>query len=244
MLENLQDFIFTQPMLLHINPKDVFVVIPAYNENTIIRSVIQELLPCHYNIIVVDDGSVKTIFPLLYKMPVYFIRHKVNLGQGASLQTGIEFALTKQAKYIVTFDADGQHQVSDIEKILKVLVSEKVDIVSGSRFMDGSSHNMSFMRKALLQIARYINFLFTGLLLTDAHNGLRAITAEAANKIKITENGMAHASEILYQIKKRKLRYREVPVTIHYTAYSRQKGQTLASSFRIFFDLLLNKIFK
>lgn len=244
MLENLQDFIFTQPMSLHINPKDVFVVIPAYNENTIIRSVIQELLPCHYNIIVVDDGSVKTLFPLLNKMPAYFIRHKVNLGQGASLQTGIEFALAKQAKYIVTFDADGQHEVNDIEKILQVLVSEKVDIVSGSRFMDGSSHNMSFMRKALLQTARYINFLFTGLLLSDAHNGLRAITAEAANKIKITENGMAHASEILYQIKIRKLRYREVPVTIHYTAYSKQKGQTLASSFRIFFDLLLNKIFK
>ena len=244
MLESLQDFIFTQLMSIHINPKDVFVVMPAYNENTIIRSVIQELLPCHYNIIVVDDGSVKPLFPLLHKMPAYFIRHKVNLGQGASLQTGIEFALTKQAKYIVTFDADGQHQVSDIERILQVLIAEKVDIVCGSRFMDGSLHNMSFMRKALLQIARYINFFFTGLLLTDAHNGLRAITAEAANKIKITENGMAHASEILYQIKKRKLRYREVPVTIHYTAYSKQKGQTLASSFRIFFDLLLNKIFK
>ncbi|MEO7394587.1 MAG: glycosyltransferase family 2 protein, partial [Chitinophagaceae bacterium] len=99
-------------------------------------------------------------------------------------------------------------------------------------------------RKLLLQIARYINFVFTGLLLTDAHNGLRAMTREAAQKIKITENGMAHATEILHQIKKRKLRYCEVPVTIHYTEYSKKKGQTLASSFRIFFDLLLNKIFK
>ena len=110
--------------------------------------------------------------------------------------------------------------------------------------MEGSSHNMTSKRKILLQIARYINFIFTGLLLTDAHNGLRAMTAEAAKKIKITENGMAHATEILHQIKKRKLRYREVPVTINYSAYSKKKGQTLASSFRIFFDLLLNKIFK
>ena len=228
----------------HINPDDVFVIIPAYNENTIIRQVIQELLPYKYNVVVIDDGSIKPLSPLLNKMPVYSIRHKVNLGQGAALQTGIEFALYKQAKYIVTFDADGQHQANDIEKLLQTILQEKMEIVSGSRFMEGSSHNMAAKRKLLLQIARYVNFVFTGLLLTDAHNGLRAMRREAAQKIKITENGMAHATEILHQIKKRKLRYCEVPVTIHYTEYSKKKGQTLASSFRIFFDLLLNKIFK
>ena len=244
MKDNLAVIIFTLCMSHHINPKEVFVVIPAYNENAIIQPVIQELLPFKYNIAVVDDGSSKSLFHLLNKMPVFFIRHKVNLGQGAALQTGIEFALSKQAKYIVTFDADGQHEASDIEKLLLYLINEKVDIVSGSRFLEGSSHNMSSGRKILLQIARYVNFIFTGLLLTDAHNGLRAMTREAAQKIKITENGMAHATEILNQINKRKLRYREVPVTIHYTAYSKKKGQPLAGSFRIFFDLLLNKIFK
>ena len=228
----------------HINPGDVFVIIPAYNENTIIRQVIQELLPYKYKVVVVDDGSIKPLSRLLNKMPVYYIRHKVNLGQGAALQTGIEFALSKQAKYIVTFDSDGQHQASDIEKLLQPILQEKMDIVSGSRFMEGSSHNMATKRKLLLQIARYVNFIFTGLLLTDAHNGLRALTREAAQKIKITENGMAHATELLRQIKKRNLRYCEVPVTIHYTEYSKKKGQTLASSFRIFFDLLLNKLFK
>jgi polyprenyl-phospho-N-acetylgalactosaminyl synthase len=236
--------IFTPCMLNHINPKDVFIVIPAYNENAIIQAVLEELLPYQYSIVVVDDGSVKSVLPLLKKMPVYFIRHKINLGQGAALQTGIDFALSKQAKYIVTFDADGQHQANDIDKILQLLVNDKADIVSGSRFLEGSSHNMPFMRKIFLQIARYINFIFTGLLLTDAHNGLRAMTRAAAQKIQITENGMAHATEILRQVKTKKLRHAEVPVHIKYSDYSKKKGQTLASSFRIFFDLLLNKIFK
>jgi polyprenyl-phospho-N-acetylgalactosaminyl synthase len=239
-----QGFIFTLFMSNHINPREVFVVIPAYNENAIIQSVIKELLPFQYNIVVVDDGSVKSLFALLNKMPVYFIRHRVNLGQGAALQTGIDFALSKQANYIVTFDADGQHQASDIDKLLQVLINDKADIISGSRFLEGSSHNMPAKRKALLQIARYVNFIFTGLLLTDAHNGLRVMTREAANKIQIRENGMAHATEILHEIKKKRLRHKEVPVNIHYTDYSTKKGQTLVSSFRIFFDLLLNKIFK
>ena len=177
-------------------------------------------------------------------LPVYYIRHLSNLGQGAAIRTGMELALKKKAAYIVTFDADGQHEAGDIEKLLQTLLHEKADIVSGSRFMEGSSHNMATKRKLLLQIARYVNFIFTGLLLTDAHNGLRALTREAAQKIKISENGMAHATELLRQIKKRNLRYCEVPVTIHYTEYSKKKGQTLASSFRIFFDLLLNKLFK
>ena len=228
----------------HINSKDIFVIIPAYNENAIIKTVINNLLPFQYTVVVIDDGSSESLLPILQNSSVYYIRHKVNLGQGASLQTGIDFAVSKKAAYIITFDADGQHLASDIEKLLQPLINNKADIVSGSRFLEGASHNMSFMRKVLLQLARYINFLFTGLLLTDAHNGLRAMTAAAAQKIRLTENGMAHATEILHQIKKRKLRYKEVPVHIQYTEYSRKKGQTLSSGFRIFFDLLLNKIFK
>jgi polyprenyl-phospho-N-acetylgalactosaminyl synthase len=227
-----------------INTKNVFVIIPAYNENTIIESVIRQLLPYKYNIVVVDDGSAKSLAPLINELPVYLIRHKINLGQGAALQTGIDFALSKKAGYIVTFDADGQHQATDIEKLLQVLIHDKADIVSGSRFLKGATQHMSYMRKQLLQIARYVNYIFTGQLLTDAHNGLRAMTREAAQKIRIQENGMAHATEILHQIKKEKIKHKEVPVEIHYTEYSKKKGQTLFSGFRIFFDLLLNKIFK
>ncbi len=226
------------------NPEKVFVVIPAFNEERVIRDVLLKLLPFHYNIVVVDDGSMTKLDSLLKNMPVYLLCHPVNLGQGGALQTGIDFALRNKAEYIVTFDADGQHEAAEIEKLLIPLQEDKADIVSGSRFLGTESKNVPAGRKFLLRSARYFNFLFTGLLLSDAHNGLRAMTAKAARKIRLRQNGMAHATEILSEIRKNKLRYAEVPVTIHYTAYSQKKGQSAWSGFRIFFDILLNKIFR
>jgi glycosyltransferase involved in cell wall biosynthesis len=224
--------------------QNTFVLIPAYNEDQMIRSVIEELLPYGYSLVVIDDGSLPGLYPLLKGVPVYFLRHRVNLGQGASLQTGMEFALSRQAQYIVTFDADGQHDAADIGRLLQVLADGKADIVLGSRFKPGASRNVPLLRKMLLQSARYLNYIFTGLLLTDAHNGLRAMTGRAAGKIRIRENGMSHATEFLSQIKKKRLRYAELPVSVRYSDYSKQKGQTVWDGFRIFFDLILNKIFR
>lgn len=225
-----------------IDPKTVFVVIPAFNEHQSLQLVVDELVDKHYNVVVVDDGSARDLYPLLKNKPIFFLRHKVNLGQGAALQTGIEFALSRQPSYIVTFDADGQHNANDIEKMLLKLFETKADIALGSRFI--KNNPIPLKRKILLQAGRYINYLFTQLLLTDAHNGLRAMTKETAEKIRIRENRMAHATEILSLIQKEKLKYIEVPVEIYYTEYSQRKGQTAMSSFRIFFDLLLNKIFR
>lgn len=227
-----------------IDSKEVYIVIPAYNEQAVIRQVVNGLINFSYQVVLVDDGSTENLYSLLKDLPIYFLRHEINLGQGAALQTGIEFALSKNAKYIATYDADGQHQVSDIEKLLLPLIDDEADITLGSRFLPGANHNMPAGRRILLQIGRRLNYLLTGLLLTDAHNGLRAMNEKAASAIQITENRMAHATELLTQIKKKKLRYKEIPVSIQYTEYSKQKGQSLWGSFRIFFDLLLNKIFK
>ena len=236
-------FTFTHYMSLPADPKKVFIVIPAFNEQEMIGKVLEELASYPYQLVVVDDGSTMLLDETIKKFPVYLLRHKVNLGQGAALQTGIEFALAKQAAYIVTFDADGQHVASDIPGLLEPIISGKADVVLGSRFI-GIKNEIPTQRKKLLQFARYINFFFTGMLLSDAHNGLRAFSREAAAKIHLRQNGMAHATEIITVIKKKKLRYEEVPVTVRYTEYSKQKGQTAWSSFRIFFDILLNKIFK
>lgn len=227
-----------------INTKSVFIVVPAYNESRTLQLVIQQLLAHGYTPVVVDDGSAKNLKSFVPTASAFFIRHKVNLGQGAALQTGISFALEKNAAYIVTFDADGQHDATNINELLQILIETKADIVLGSRFMTGSVHNMPGKRKRLLKLARYINYFFSGLLLTDAHNGLRVMTIAAAKKIQLRENRMAHATEILSQIKKNKLKYIEAPANVLYTDYSRQKGQTIWSSFRIFFDILLNKVFK
>lgn len=226
-----------------IDPQNIFVVIPAFNEQQSLQSVVDQLSDKNFHLVIVDDGSSDRIHPSLSEKSIFVLRHRVNLGQGAALQTGIEFALTKKVKYIVTFDADGQHHADDIEKMIGALIESNADIALGSRFM-GQTNSVPFKRKLLLTLARYVNFIFTGMFLTDAHNGLRAMTADAAQKIRITENRMAHATQILSLIRKNRLRYVEVPVNVFYSEYSLRKGQTVMSSFRIFFDLLLNKIFR
>lgn len=222
----------------------IFIVIPAFNEESVIKEVVQNLSKYSYTIIIVDDGSAEDLNNILKGTKVYLLKHTLNLGQGAALQTGIEFALSKGADQIVTFDADGQHCVEDVQKLIDTLSKRNVDFVIGSRFLENSIHNMTADKKILLQAARYFNFIFTGLFLSDAHNGLRAFNSKAANRICLRENGMAHATEFLYWIRKMKLSFMEIPVTINYTEYSVKKGQKIWSSFRIFFDLLLGKLFK
>lgn len=223
--------------------KTIFVVIPCYNEAGIIRETIAAIIEKDYSIIVVDDHSTDNTREQLKEIPLIYIRHRLNLGQGAALQTGISVALKRGAEYLVTFDADGQHDVNDIDGMLQKLKEDQLEIVLGSRFLPGSGGNISAGRKLLLKAACYLNYLFTGILLTDAHNGLRVMNRHAAKSIHLKENRMAHATEILKEIKKHDLKFGEFPVHIHYTGYSKKKGQSLLNSIRIFFDLVLNKIF-
>ena len=227
------------------NPNSVFVIIPFYNENTVISEVIESLVPYNYQIVLVDDGSAKSPIAFLKDIhSVYFLHHKVNLGQGAAIQTGIDFALRKGAELLVTFDADGQHLASDIQSLLEPLQNNEADICIASRFLEKGKHNATKGRKITLKAGRWVNYFFTGLFLSDAHNGLRAINRIAAKKIRLKENRMAHASEFLIAIKKNKLRYKEIPASVVYSDYSRKKGQSVFSSVRIFFDLVLHKLFE
>lgn len=223
--------------------KKIFVIVPTYNENNVLGEVVAQLVNNDYTVVVVDDGSITAPSEQVKNLPVHLLTHQQNLGQGAALETGTNYAVQQGADYIVHFDADGQHNSGDIPALMTPLTTNKADIVFGSRFLTNKS-NISFGKRLLLQLARYINFLFTGILLTDAHNGLRALTAAAAEKIHLTENRMAHASEILFLVKKHGLRFTEIPVTIKYTAYSKKKGQSAWNSIRIFFDLLLHKLFE
>jgi hypothetical protein len=140
--------------------------------------------------------------------------------------------------YFVTFDADGQHQVSDALSMVLRLESEQLDIVSGSRFLDGRT-KLGFVKRTVLKCAIFFERLSTGVHLTDAHNGLRALNRHAAESIQIAQNRMAHASEIVFEIRKRRLRYAEQPVHIIYTDYSRSKGQSVWNSINILSDLFM-----
>jgi glycosyltransferase involved in cell wall biosynthesis len=229
---------------LALKREEVYIVIPVYNHAEYLKDVIHSLRQAGFaNIIVVNDGSANDIKPFLRGLPITYLEHRVNLGQGAALQTGFEQAKRSGAEFVVTFDADGQHRAEDIDALLLPLQEGTTDVSLGSRFMGLEPSNLAFSRKLLLMGARIVNFLFTGLLLTDAHNGLRALNRKALEKITITENRMAHASEILFEIRDHGLRYQEVPVKITYTEYSKKRGQGALNSVRIFIDLLLYKLF-
>ena len=226
-----------------MNSSKIFIVVPVFNEATVIEQTLRDLSTLPYNIIIVDDGSNDDIKNITRNYPVIFISHAVNLGQGAALQTGMELAKKMDAEVVVHFDADGQHTAADINKLIEPIINNECDIVFGSRFLNNqSSQNIPFVKKIVLQIARYVNWLYTGILLSDAHNGLRALNKKAIDAIVISENKMAHASEILYLTKKNNLRYKEVPVTISYTSYSQKKGQGILNSINILIHLIFKKI--
>lgn len=235
--------LFIQDMLQPTDKAGIYVLVPVYNENSVLPQVLYPLTEKGYTIIVIDDGSLVPVASCIEHLPVILLRHKVNLGQGAALQTGVEFALSKNACFIVTFDGDGQHNADDIDLLVRTVQSAHADVVIGSRFLK-HANQVPQKRRMLLQVARYVNYFFTGLLLTDAHNGLRAFTQNAARQITIQQNRMAHATELLWLIKKNKLKYIEVPVVVSYSNYSLKKGQHISDAFRIVFDLFLSKFFR
>ena len=224
---------------------DTYIIIPVYNEAKVVGQVIKNVRKQFKHAVCVNDGSRDTSAEEIKKAGGMLVDHPINLGQGAALQTGIEFALRdKNAKYFVTFDADGQHQLSDVKTMLDCIQKDSaIDIVLGSRFL-GHAENITLAKKLTLRAAVLFSNLTTGLHLTDAHNGLRVFNRKFAEAVNITMPDMAHASEITHRIAEKKFNYKEVPVTIAYTDYSKQKGQSIMNAINITFDLLVQKVAK
>lgn len=222
----------------------IIVVIPAYNEESKITQVIQELKTGNFqNIVVVDDGSADKTVENAKNEKVTVLEHIINRGQGAALKTGIDYALEENADIIVTFDADGQHRVEDVNRMIAPILNQECDISLGSRFLN-KEQKTPFIRKLFLKGGTLIvNFMY-GLKLTDSHNGLRALSRKAAEKIEIKSNKMEHASEILDEISRKKLKYKEIAITIKYTEYSKQKGQSTWNAFNILYKMVLQKLMK
>jgi glycosyltransferase involved in cell wall biosynthesis len=222
-----------------------FVIVPAYNEGRALAATLAGLAPYRYAVVVVDDGSRDDTAEVAAEFPVHLVRHPINLGQGAALQTGMTYALNRGAKFIVHFDADGQHNPAEIANLLEPLLRNEVDVVLGSRFLRREDRQaVPRGRRWVLRTAVYVNWLLTGVKLTDAHNGFRAMTRRAAEAIHLDEDGFAHASEIVDQIRRRKLRYVEHPTGIRYTDYSKAKGQSFWNGFNVVFDLLAGRLVK
>lgn len=224
------------------NLQDVFIIIPAYNEEKMIDKVIEGIKKEGFsNIIVVDDGSTDNTSLAAKKSGAKVLRHVVNLGQGSAIETGLSYARKKNASIIVTFDADGQFLASEIKKVIKPILEKKADIVLGSRFL-GKTINMPFLKKITLKLAIIFTDIFSDIKLTDTHNGFRAFSKKALNKIFINHSQMAHASDIIDQIKRNNLKYQEVPVTVVYSDYSIKKGQSILNGIKIIIDLIFEKL--
>ena len=219
----------------------VFIVIPAFNEGARLSKVLDDVSRTGHKIVVVDDGSKDRTIEAARRHGCYVLRHCFNRGQGAALQTGISFALREGADAIVTFDADGQHQTSDLPALLEPVLSGQCDIALGNRFLSNRS-NVPPFRKVVLQLGRLFTYLTSGLRVGDCHNGYRAFSRKGAEAIHMKQARMAPASEIYDQIKSAGLAYVEVPVTIRYTAETLAKGQKLSNSLSVLFHYLYGKI--
>lgn len=218
-------------------------MIAAFNEEASIGDVVRSLIPDYPHVVVVDDGSADNTWDIARRSGAITLRHVVNRGQGAALQTGIEYSLRQGAQYVVTFDADGQHCADFIPRLLEPIVQGRAEIVLGSRFLADSS-SVPWTRRLLLSAAVLFTWMTSGTRLTDAHNGMRAFSRTAAEMLDIRLDRMAHASEIIDQIVRSHLPYTEVPVRVKYTEYSQAKGQRAAASFRVVFDYIIGRLLR
>lgn len=219
---------------------EAWLVIPMFNEATVVGGVIAEAREAFPLVVCVDDGSTDASAERARAAGAVVVQHAVNVGQGAALQTGIDYVLGQtDGRYLVTFDADGQHDVADAAAMVRRAVEEDLAIVFGSRFLDERTRP-GWAKRAVLKLAVWVTNQTTGLRLTDAHNGLRVIRRDAAEKVHLRQSRMAHASEIVIQLGRTRLPWREHPVHIRYTDYSRAKGQSLLNSVNILVDLLVN----
>jgi glycosyltransferase involved in cell wall biosynthesis len=222
----------------------VWLVIAAYNEAERLAETLEGVCRLGHSVVVVDDGSRDDTSAVALRYPVWVLRHRINCGQGAALQTGIDFALQRGAEVLVTFDADGQHAADDLERLLEPIRAGRVDVVLGSRFMGRSAVGLRRGRRLVLKLGVLFTRVVSGIRVTDTHNGLRALSRRAAQRIRITQDRMAHASEILDRICQEQLPFCEVPVTIRYSEATLAKGQSSWNALKIVGEFLLGRMIR
>lgn len=216
----------------------VCAVVPMYNEGTVLSSVLAGLVAHVDEVVCVDDGSSDESSRIARVAGATVLRHAVNLGQGAALQTGFDYVLRHTAhSHVITFDADGQHHPNDALAMLHTARTQELDVVLGTRNWAESAMPQS--RRLILRGALWFSRRSSGLALTDTHNGLRVLSRMALTGLRITQPGMAHASELEKSIAKLGLSWAEVPVSITYDAYSLAKGQSNLNAVNVLYDLAI-----
>jgi len=216
---------------------DAWIIVPAFNEAKVIADVIADLRQVFDHVVCVDDGSKDDTADIAWRAGAHVVRHPVNLGQGAAIQTGVEYARSQPgAAVFVTFDADGQHRVKDVVVMIDRLSKGDVDVVIGTRFAGTTVSQTPPLKRLILRAAARLSPSSNRLHLTDSHNGLRVFNKTVADNLNLTMNGMSHAGEFITLIVENHWRVAEEPVEILYTEYSMSKGQPLLNGVNIVFD--------
>ena len=224
--------------------RNTWVVIPAYREATVLGTVLLELRRRGWRVVVVDDGSPDRTAAVAFEAGAVVLRHPVNLGQGAALRTGFAFALGQPGvRCIVTYDADGQHHADDVGRLVQPIAEGRADVVLGSRFLHPEAlARIPTLRRGVLRLAVVMARRSTGLPLTDTHNGLRAFKPEILARMRLRQDRMAHASEMLSEIARLGAVTEEIPADVAYTPYSLAKGQRLLDAATIVWDLAISRL--
>lgn len=217
----------------------VVAVIPAYNEATMVGGVVKATLPFVDAVVVVDDGSRDETGMEAERAGARVVRHSLNRGLGASLSTGIQAALRAGADCVVTLDADGQHDSSEIPKLVRPIQNGLADVVLGSRLLD--TRGMPITRICMNHAGSLFTFCMFGMYVTDSQSGFRAFSRSAAQAIRIRSNRMEVSSEIVAEIRRQGLRVAEVPIRAIYTDYSLSKGQSFRVGLKTACRLLLRR---
>ena len=216
---------------------DVWIVIPAFNEAAVIGEVIAYVRSVFDHVVCVDDGSTDGTGEIARRAGAHLVRHPINLGQGAAIQTGVEYARKQPgAQFFATFDADGQHRVKDLTAMIDRLCADDVDVVIGTRFATHQGSRPPWLKRIVLRTAARLSRRGRRLGLTDTNNGLRVFNKKVADGLDITMSGMSHANEIIMLIAENHWRVAEQPVEVLYTEYSKSKGQPLLNGVNIIFD--------
>lgn len=224
-------------MALRTDYSDVWIIVPAFDEAAVIGEVVAELRSVFDHVVCVDDGCSDGTGEIARQAGATLVRHPINLGQGAAIQTGVEYARKQPgARVFATFDADGQHRVKDVVRMIERLNRGDVDIVIGTRFGQQSASRPPLVKRLVLQTAARLSRRGRRLGLTDTNNGLRVFNKTVADGMNITMNGMSHATEIVMMIVENHWRVAEEPVEVLYTEYSKSKGQPLLNGVNIIFD--------
>lgn len=216
---------------------NVWIVIPAFNEAAVIGDVIADVRSVFDHVVCVDDGSTDGTGDIALRAGAHLVRHPVNLGQGAAIQTGVEYARSQPgAQAFATFDADGQHRVKDLAAMIDRLSAGDVDVVIGTRFGGSVTSRPPLLKRIVLQTAARLSRRGRRLGLTDTNNGLRVFNKTVADGLSFTMSGMSHATEFVMLIAENHWRVVEEPVEVLYTEYSKSKGQPLLNGVNIIFD--------